>query len=64
MNNLLEENLKQMECERYDYTTESGVNVLFQRMNNNSMWYAVSGNQIVNWGQYRSDLEEWCDMAL
>ncbi len=64
MSKLLEENLKQMEYERYDFTTKSGVKVLFQRMNKDSMWYAVALNQIVNWGKYRNDLEEWCDMAL
>ena len=64
MNTLLEENLKQMEYERYEYTTKKGVKVLFQRMNKDSMWYVVALNQIVNWGKYRNDLEEWCDMAL
>ena len=41
MSKLLEENLKQMEYERYEYTTKSGVKVLFQRMNKNSMWYSM-----------------------
>ena len=53
-----------MEFERYYFTTKSGVIVLFQRMNKDSMWYAVALNQIVNWNKYRNDLEEWCDMAL
>jgi hypothetical protein len=64
MSKLLEEKLKQIEYERYVYTTKSGVNVLFQRMIKDSMWYVVALNQIVNWGQYRTDLQEWCDMAL
>lgn len=60
----MKENLIQMEFERYYFTTKSGVIVLFQRMNKDSMWYAVALNQIVNWNKYRNDLEEWCDMAL
>lgn len=64
MNKLLKENLVQIESERYEFTTKNDVKVLFQRMNKDSKWYAVSGNQIVNWGQYRNDLEEWCDIAL
>jgi len=64
MKKLLAETLKQIEYERYEYTTKSGLKVLFQRLNKNSMWYAVYENQIVNWNQYRNDLEEWCDIAL
>ena len=64
MNNLLEQQLKQMEYERYSYITKRGISVLFQRLNKDSMWYAIALNQIVNWGKYRNDLEEWCDMAL
>ena len=64
MSKLLEESLKQIEYERYNFTTKSGVNVLFQRMNKDSMWYVIADNQIVKWGRYRNDLEEWCDMAL
>lgn len=64
MNNLLEKNLELIETERYEYLTKRGITVLFQRMTKDSMWYAVSGSQIVNWSQYRHDLEEWCDMAL
>mgnify|MGYP000855561593 CR=1 FL=1 len=45
MNKLLEETLKQMEYERYYFTTKSGVKVLFQRMNKDSMWYVVAFNQ-------------------
>jgi hypothetical protein len=64
MEDLLTKNLEQMEIERYEYLTKKGITVLFQRLTKNSMWYAVSGNQIVNCGQYRNDLEEWCDIAL
>lgn len=63
-NNLLKQKLLVMESERYTYVTKNGITVLFQRLSNNFMWYAISSNQIVNWGQYRLDLEEWCDMAL
>jgi len=63
-NDLLQQNLNVMESERYSYVTKKGITVLFQRLNHNFMWYAISSNQIVNWGQYRNDLEEWCDMAL
>lgn len=64
MSKLLEENLIQIESERYEYITKKGINVLFQRLNKDSKWYAISNNQIVNWGTYRSDLEQWCDIVL
>lgn len=63
-NELLNKNLIQIEYERFEYTTTSGAKVLFQRMNKDFMWYAVSKNQIVAWGKYRNDLQEWCDVAL
>lgn len=64
MKDLLAKNLVQIELERYEYLTKRGVTVLFQRLMKDSMWYCISGNQIINWGRYRNDLEEWCDMAL
>lgn len=64
MEDLLSKTLKQIESERYEYCTKRGCTVLFQRLNKDSKWYAVSGGQIVNWSQYRHDLEEWCDNAL
>ena len=33
----------------------------FQRMTKDARWYVCYANQIVNWGQYRSDLKEWVD---
>ena len=64
MTDLLKESLDQIESERYEYYTKRGCTVLFQRLNKDSIWYIVSGGQIVNWSQYRHDLEEWCDVAL
>jgi hypothetical protein len=64
MENLLTKTLEEIETERYEYLTKRDITVLFQRLTKTSMWYAVSGNQIVNWSQYRNDLEEWCDIAL
>ena len=34
----------------------------FQKMTKDGMWYVIFSNQIVNWGQYRSDLKEWVDI--
>ena len=64
MEDLLANKLELIEDERYEYLTKRGKTVLFQRLTKDLMWYAISGNQIVNWGQYRHDLEEWCDIAL
>lgn len=47
----LGEQMNRMESERYEYVTKSGVPVLFQRMNKDSMRYVVALNQIVNWGK-------------
>lgn len=59
-----EDKLNGIEIERYQYVTKNGVPVTFQRLAKDSTWYAVSGNQIVNYGQYRNDIQEWCDMFL
>lgn len=64
MKDLLVENLKYIETERYEYLTKQGITVLFQRLTHNKMWYAISGNQIVNWSSNRHDLEEWCNDCL
>jgi len=44
----------EMENERYEYK-----GVLLQRLNKDYLWYAIYKNQIVNWSQYRNDLESW-----
>lgn len=41
------------EAERYMFGK-----VLFQRLNKDSLWYAVYNNQIIDWDRYSSDLEE------
>lgn len=43
-----------MVLESYEYK-----GVLLQRMNKDYLWYAIYKNQIVNWSQYRNDLESW-----
>ena len=35
--------------------------VLLQRLNKDMLWYAIYENRIVNWSQYRHDLESWID---
>jgi hypothetical protein len=64
MNDTLDSALKRIEKERYVYTTKKGVKVFMQRMMHDSMWYAVYDNQIVIRGQYRHDIESWCDRVL
>lgn len=64
MGDLLTERLNIIESERYEYLTKRGVTVLFQRLRRDSIWYVICGNQIINYGQYRHDLEEWCNTAL
>lgn len=64
MSEILSENLEIIEKERYEYSTEKGKTVLFQRLNRDHMWYVIYNNQIINHGQYRHDLEQWCDLAL
>ncbi|MGM0495970.1 MAG: hypothetical protein ACQERX_04835 [Bacillota bacterium] len=46
----------EMEYERYEYK-----GVLLQRLNKDYLWYAIYNNQIINWSQYRNDLESWID---
>jgi len=64
MNEIFEENQKQFELGRYEYTTNNGVKVLFQRLTHDTKWYVVAMGQIINRGMYRQDLEEWCEIAL
>lgn len=47
-----------MIVEEYDYKTHFH----FQRMQKDGKWYVTFKNQIVAWGQYRNDLEEWIDV--
>jgi hypothetical protein len=42
--------------EEYDY---KGFH--FQRMYRDQLWYVTWDNKIVNWSQYRHDLESWID---
>jgi hypothetical protein len=58
-NNLLYAVSPDMEAERYTYK-----NVLLQRLNKDRMWYAIYNNQIINWSQYRHDLESWIDKYI
>lgn len=58
------DNLKKIEDSRYTFVTESGTSVLMQRMNKDMLWYAVYANQIIDWDQYRHDLEQRCNMLL
>lgn len=62
--NLLNKRLKDLEYERYAYITKNGINMLFQRLNKDSLWYVVYDNQIINYSQYRNDLEEWCEIIF
>lgn len=48
-----------MESERYVYK-----GVLLQRLNKDYTWYAIYKNQIINWSQYRNDLESWIDTHI
>jgi len=51
------EKFPQLITEEYQYR-----NFKFQRKTSNCMWYVIYCNEIVNWGQYRNDLEEWVDI--
>lgn len=62
--NLLQERINNLECERYIYVTKSGYVCLFQRMSHNRLWYVTVDGQIVNYGTYRHDLQEWLDEAI
>ncbi len=50
------EKFPEMISEDYDYR---GFH--FQRMTKDGKWYVIHENSIVNWGQYRHDLEQWVD---
>ena len=43
-----------IEVESYDY---KGYH--FQRIGKDLLWYVTKDNKIVNWSQYRHDLESW-----
>lgn len=36
----------------------------FQRMVKDHLWYVTRNNKIVNWSQYRHDLESWIDHKI
>ena len=36
----------------------------FQRLNKDYLWYITLDNKIVNWSQYRHDLESWIDHQI
>lgn len=59
LDKLLDKMNPDLECERYWYR-----GILLQRLNNDYRWYVIYGGQIVNWSQYRHDLESWIDSVL
>ena len=36
----------------------------FQRLLKDYLWYVTHDNKIVNWSQYRHDLESWIDQEI
>ena len=49
----------EMILQEYDY---KGYH--FQRMAKDNLWYITRDNKIVNWSQYRHDLEGWINHEI
>ena len=55
-NHQIFKHLYDIQSEFYEY---KGFTI--QRLNKDQLWYVIHDNKIVNWSQYRNDLNSWID---